>query len=59
LIFLKINKTFAENFIPPSSQAGKKTVGANGDTITINSGIILGNLTQQQKADINEKTTFL
>ncbi len=55
LIFSNINKTFAENFIPSSSQTGKKTVGANGDTITINSGITLGNLTQQQKADINEK----
>ena len=55
LIFSKINKTFAVDNVPGSSQAAKITIGNNSDTLTINSGITLGNLTQQQKADINEK----
>ena len=55
LIFSKFNKTFAVDNVPGSSQAAKITIGNNSDTLTINSGITLGNLTQQQKADINEK----
>ena len=55
LIFSKINKTFAEDNAPSSSQEGKITIGANSDTITINSGITLGSLTTQNRADINEK----
>jgi len=55
LIFSKINKTFAVDNVPSSSQTAKITIGNNSDTLTINSGITLGNLTQQQKADINEK----
>ena len=55
LIFSKINKTFAVDNVPSSSQTAKVTIASNSDTLTINSGITLGNLTQQQKADINEK----
>jgi hypothetical protein len=59
LLFSKINKTFAEDNIPTSSQEGKITIGANSDTITINSGIILGSLSTQNRADINEKNDVL
>jgi hypothetical protein len=37
LVFSKIDKTFAEDNAPSSSQEGKITIGANSDTITINS----------------------
>ena len=55
LIFSNINKTFAVDNVPSSSQTAKITIGNNSDTLTINSGITLGNLTTQQRADINEK----
>ncbi|MDA7807729.1 hypothetical protein N8947_01570 [Candidatus Pelagibacter sp.] len=55
LIFSNINKTFAVDNVPSSSQTAKITIGNNSDTLTINSGITLGNLTEQQKADINDK----
>ena len=55
LIFSNINKTFAVDNVPSSSQTAKITIVNNSDTLKINSGITLGNLTQQQKADINEK----
>ena len=59
LIFSKINKTFAEDNVPTSSQEDKITIGANSDTITIDSGIILGSLTTQNRADINKKNDVL
>jgi len=55
LFFSKINKTFAADNVPSSSQAAKVTIASNSDTLTINSGITLGNLTTQNRADINEK----
>ena len=55
LIFSKINKTFAVDNVPGSSQTAKVTIASNSDTLTINSGITLGNLTTQNRADINEK----
>ena len=55
LFFSKINKTFAVDNVPGSSQTAKVTIASNSDTLTINSGIILGNLTTQNRADINEK----
>ena len=55
LFFSKINKTFAADNVPGSSQTAKVTIADNSDTLTINSGITLGNLTTQQRADINEK----
>ena len=55
LIFLGINKTFAVDNVPSVSQTAKVTIASNSDTLTINSGITLGNLSTQQRADINEK----
>ena len=55
LFFSKINKTFAVDNVPGSSQTAKVTIASNSDTLTINSGITLGNLTTQNRADINEK----
>ncbi len=55
LIFSKINKTFAVDNVPSSSQTAQVTIASNSDTLTINSGITLGNLTTQNRADINEK----
>ena len=55
LIFSKIDKTFAADNDVTSSSEDKITVADHGDTITVFSGFTLGNLTQQQKADINEK----
>ena len=55
LIFSNINKTFAVDNVPSSSQTAKITIGNNSDTLTINSGITLGNLNTQNRADIDEK----
>ena len=37
----------------------KVTIASNSDTLTINSGITLGNLSTQNRADINEKNDVL
>ena len=55
LIFSNINKTFAVDNVPSSSQTAQITIGNKSDTLTINSGITLGNLSTQQRAYINEK----
>ena len=55
LIFSKIDKTFAADNNVTSTSEDKITVADHGDTITVFSGFTLGNLTEQQKADINEK----
>ena len=55
LIFSNINKTFAVDNVPSSSQTAKITIGNNSDTLTINSGITLGDLDTQNRADIDEK----
>ena len=55
LIFSNVNKTFAVDNVPSSSQTAQITIADNSDTLTINSGITLGNLTTQNRADINEK----
>ena len=55
LIFSNINKTFAVDNVPSSSQTAQITIGNNSDTLTINSGITLGNLDTQNRADIDEK----
>ena len=55
LIFSNINKTFAVDNVPSSSQTDQIIIGNNFDTLTINSGITLGNLNDQNRADIDEK----
>ena len=58
LIFSKINKTFAVDNVPSSSQTAKVTIASNSDTLTINSGITLGNLTTQNRANMGYEKKF-